>query len=150
MKPKKQKGFTLLELMIVVAVIAVIASIAVPSYRDYIRKARRFEAVTTLLDIQLHQERYRAVNPTYAPSFASIAASVVSNYNPNNLDIADYFTFSTSNTGTNLLHSATAVAKANGAQNTDTEDGQSCATLRLRKTNNAGTLEGPNAECFGD
>lgn len=149
MKPKKQKGFTLLELMIVVAVIAVIASIAVPSYRDYIRKARRFDAVTTLLDIGLHQERYRAVFPQYATNLEMIQ-SVVAGYDPNSRDIAQYFTFSTSGSATGLLYSATAVAKSEGAQNSDTEDGKSCATLRMRKTTTAGTTEGPNGECFGD
>lgn len=61
-----QQGFTLIELMIVVAVIAVIAIIAVPSYLEQIRKGKRAEAVQAIGDIQLRQERWRADNSSYA------------------------------------------------------------------------------------
>ena len=59
-------GFTLLELMIVVAVIAVLAIIALPMYTEHVRKGKRSEAMQALGDLQLRQERYRADNPSYA------------------------------------------------------------------------------------
>lgn len=43
-------GFTLIELMVVIAVLAILTVIAYPSYRDYIRRARLFEAQTAMLD----------------------------------------------------------------------------------------------------
>ncbi|WP_372922085.1 type IV pilin protein [Roseovarius sp.] len=62
----KALGFTLIELMIVVAVVAILAAIAYPSYQSYILKSQRADAHDALLRIQLEQERYRANNPQYA------------------------------------------------------------------------------------
>lgn len=63
---KKQRGFTLLELMIVVLVIAVLAGIALSSYTKQVRKSRRAESKQALLDMTLRQEKYRSNNATYA------------------------------------------------------------------------------------
>jgi type IV pilus assembly protein PilE len=51
------KGFTLIELMIVVAVIGVLAAVALPSYRQYIIRAARIEAQTELLELAGLQEK---------------------------------------------------------------------------------------------
>ena len=59
------QGFTLLELMFVVAIIAIIAAFALPSYTEYIRKGKRAEALSAISDIQLREERWRADNPLY-------------------------------------------------------------------------------------
>jgi type IV pilus assembly protein PilE len=61
-----KKGFTLIELMIVVAVIAIIAAIAYPAYQDYVREARRAEAKSDLLAISQDLAKYRVTNPSYA------------------------------------------------------------------------------------
>lgn len=62
----RQKGFTLIELMIVVIVVAILASIAIPSYLEQSRKGRRADAVQAVGDLQLRLERWRAENPSYA------------------------------------------------------------------------------------
>ncbi|MFA6984854.1 MAG: type IV pilin protein [Arenimonas sp.] len=62
---KKQRGFTLIELMIVVAVVAILAAIALTSYTNQTRKARRAEAKQVLNDLILRQEKWRHNNATY-------------------------------------------------------------------------------------
>lgn len=59
---KQQKGFTLIELMIVVAVIAILAAIAYPSYQDYIRRTKRADMQSTMLDIAARIQRYKIAN----------------------------------------------------------------------------------------
>ncbi|VWX62449.1 Pilus assembly protein [Burkholderiales bacterium 8X] len=61
-------GFTLIEVMIVVAVIAILAAIAYPSYQEYIRKARRSDAKSALLDLAARQERFFSINNVYSSS----------------------------------------------------------------------------------
>lgn len=61
----KIRGFTLIELMVVVAVIAILAAIAYPSYRDSVRKARRGQAKADLVEYAALAERFRTVNNTY-------------------------------------------------------------------------------------
>lgn len=63
---KNSRGFTLIELMIVVIVVSILAAIAIPSYLEQSRKGRRADAVRAVGDLQLALERWRAENPSYA------------------------------------------------------------------------------------
>jgi type IV pilus assembly protein PilE len=56
-------GFSLIELMIVVAIATILFALAVPSYISYIRQSRRTEAKTALLDLAAREERYLSTNP---------------------------------------------------------------------------------------
>lgn len=58
-------GFTLIELMIVVAVIAILAAIAYPSYQEQVRKSRRAQAKADLVEYAQVAERYFTANNTY-------------------------------------------------------------------------------------
>ena len=66
-------GFTLIELMIVVAVLAILAAIAYPSYQDQIRKSRRGQAKADLAEYAQQAERWHTVNNSYL-NFALPAA----------------------------------------------------------------------------
>lgn len=63
---KFNTGFTLVELMIVVAVLGILASIAYPSYVDYVRKGKRADGRAALTTLLQQQERYSTQNTTYA------------------------------------------------------------------------------------
>ena len=63
--PQASKGFTLIELMIVVAVVAILAAIALPSYQDSIRKGRRGQAKSDLVELAQRAERFRTINNGY-------------------------------------------------------------------------------------
>ena len=62
---KLQAGFTLLELMIVVAIIAILSSIALPAYNEYILRGKLSEAFSQLTTLQLRMEQYYQDNRNY-------------------------------------------------------------------------------------
>lgn len=114
-------GFTLIELMIVLAVLAVLALIAVPQYQESTRKSRRMEAVAALTQVQQAQERHRAGNTTYAADFAAFAASAAVPSSTPNYNIAIDAAGPSS-------YQVTASAKAGSSQYADT----ACRGLRVR------------------
>ena len=63
---KRQRGFTLIELMITVAIIAILAAIAFPSYQDSLRKSRRTDGKNALTQAMAIMERYYTERNTYA------------------------------------------------------------------------------------
>lgn len=72
---RKHRGFTLIELMIVVAVVAILSSIALPSYQEYVRRGYRAEARTALLQAAQWMERAATANGTY-PLTAAFPSSL--------------------------------------------------------------------------
>lgn len=62
------RGFSLTELLIVMAIVAILATVTVPSYSHYLVKTRRADAISTLLQLQLAQEQWRALHGAYSGS----------------------------------------------------------------------------------
>ena len=63
----RSKGFTLLELMIVVAIVAILTTIAYPNYRDYVIRGQLVDATQGLSAVRANMERYFQDNRTYLP-----------------------------------------------------------------------------------
>lgn len=70
---RKQSGFTLIEVMIVVVIIGILASIAFPSYQEYVIRSNRAEGQALLVDAAARQERYFAQNYTYADTLDKLS-----------------------------------------------------------------------------
>lgn len=104
-KPTKAHGFTLIELMIVVAIIAILAAVALPSYNDYVMRGRIAEATSALSAKRTRLELFFDNNRTYAgaPECAS--------------DTTTSTTFTFSCSGTPDATSYTLQAVGSGAMN---------------------------------
>jgi type IV pilus assembly protein PilE len=75
LKAKKPGGFTLIELMIVVAIVAILTSVAYPSYLDHVKKGNRAQAQALLLDIAQRQQNYLINHRQYAPGLPDLGFS---------------------------------------------------------------------------
>ncbi len=69
---KKSSGFTLVELIVAMVIAAILAAVAIPAYSNYVRKARRTDAKTALLDMASLEERYFSVNNQYSSTSTDI------------------------------------------------------------------------------
>lgn len=132
---KKVNGFTLIEVMIVVAIVGILAAVAIPSYLDSLRKSRRSDATTSLTRIQLAQETYRLNHATYG-NITDLGIGTSSS--------DGYYTLNI--TGNNATaYTATATAVSGKSQASDTTV---CRTLTLTVTNGGNTVGNTDASCW--
>lgn len=71
----RQKGFTLIELMITLVIVAILAAVALPAYRDSVRKGHRRAAQSAMLELANRQQQFFVANRVYATT-AQICPSV--------------------------------------------------------------------------
>lgn len=123
---RHQRGFTLIELMIVMTVIAILAAIAYPGFMGQVRKSRRGDAVQALGQVQQAQERARANAPTYVTASASITTAQPAGLGLGSATSAGgYYTLTLGTNGTagcttGTCYIATATAVAGTSQAADT------------------------------
>ena len=118
---KTQRGFTLIELMVVVTIVAIIMAIAIPSYQEQVRKSNRGLAKSDLLELTQCAERFHTTNGTYTGFDAAAACDV------DGKDDANTYDFGTAAiTRTTFTLSAT----AQGSQSDD-----KCGDLGINQAN---------------
>jgi len=118
----KSRGFTLIELMIVVAVIAILAIIAIPTYFAQIRKSRRSDAIATINTVVLNEERWRTNCPAYATFGDTSCGTTAFMATPT----STYYTFALAAVGANAY---TVTGTPIGTQLKDQQFGTSCNLL---------------------
>jgi len=69
----KQRGFTLIELMIAVVIAAALMSIAVPNYQAYVERTKRTAAIKDISQISMALERYRTIAGTFPDSLSDLS-----------------------------------------------------------------------------
>jgi type IV pilus assembly protein PilE len=77
---RRSSGFSLIELMIVVTIAAILAVIAIPTYNSQVRKSRRTEAKTAIMDLAAREERYFATQNVYSSSASALQYGAGANW----------------------------------------------------------------------
>lgn len=147
----REKGFTLIELMIAVVIIGILAAIAYPSYEESIRKSRRADGQTALLDLQRKMEKFRGNCAFYPQNLgntdtcgASSAASTINSGGATLNSSQGYYTI-TIVSGSASGNAFTLRATPTGAQAND-----SCTQMDLtvNSANPKGSKTGNSSDCW--
>ncbi len=118
----KEKGYTLIEILIVLVMVSILAAIALPTYTDYVQEGRRIDAKTDLLNGVMAQEHYRSKNTTYGSTAQILNGATTTRQGYYVMDISN-------NTATGYV--ITATATADGGQADDDEGVTSCSVLTV-------------------
>lgn len=123
----RQRGFTLIELMIAVAIVAILGAVAFPAFMDSMRKSRRAEAFTALSAVQLAQERHRSNRAEFTNDLTTVVTADPPGLGLTATTPSGYYTIAISGAGpTGYIASAVAVAGTSQANDGD------CARLAVQ------------------
>ncbi|UJB32591.1 type IV pilin protein [Chromobacterium sp. Beijing] len=136
------RGFTLIELIIVVAIVGILVSIALPSYTNYVQRTYRAEVQTELQAIAQAQEKYFTLNNAYASSLTALSyasSSISSQDNRYTITMGDLSASATLANGQGYTLQA---APAGG------QVGESCGTLSLNSLGSKSAASGTVSNCW--
>ena len=131
------RGFTLIELMIVIVIIGILFAVALPSYQSSVLRGHRADAQGILMDISAREERFMAQNNTYTTDINTAAGLNIGTTTSNN----GYYNLSVAACGGGIATCYLLTATATGGQANDTD----CATITLSST---GVTSGTTANCW--
>jgi type IV pilus assembly protein PilE len=128
-KVYRNYGFTLIELMIVIAIIGIISAIAMPSYIESLRKSRRVDAQETLMAAMQRMEVFYSKGATYTTSLADISVENISAEGHYTINIAT----ATASCPVTTCYSIEASPVSSGVQKDDSIKGYRINSLGLQE-----------------
>lgn len=134
-----QKGFTLVELMIVLAIVAILATIAIPSYKTHVIKSRRAEAHAALMNIYLLEAEYFQDNDSGTLTYTTTLSELDPDFGTTTTN--GHYDLTVAAGADGITSGFMATATAVGIQSTDDTD---CPTVTI---NQDGT-KGPITSCW--
>jgi len=138
---RKTSGFTLIEVMIVVAIIGIIAAIGYPSYQEHVRKTKRADAQAALMELSQFMERHYTANGRYLTS-ANAAPTLPFTEAPKDSGSKSYDLAFAAGSPTANAYALQATPKGSMA-------GDKCGTLTLTSTGAKGQAAGATlADCW--
>ncbi len=123
---KRTKGFSLVELIIVIAIIGLLAAVAIPSYNSYMLQSRRVDATSFLIEVASEQVRFYSEYNRYSDKMSELGFGAA--------DTAEsdegFYTVTITTADNNSRYSATAAPMAGSPQLKDVE----CANFTLNSS----------------